>query len=32
MALTDTIKLERLLEATLEVDSPEELTKNGFFK
>ncbi len=32
LALTDTTKLEHLLEATLEVDSPEELTKNGFFE
>ena len=32
LALTDTNRLERLLEATLDVDSPEELTKNGFFE
>jgi hypothetical protein len=32
LALTDTTKLEHLLEATLEMDSPEELTKNGFFE
>jgi hypothetical protein len=32
MALSDTEKLEQLLDASLEIDSPEELTKNGFFE